>query len=318
MSAEWLPGLGRRIGAAALTLLASSFIVFAALHLAPGDPISLVSGGRRLSADARAALTAEYGFDDPFFVQYWHWLTGVLQVDFGRSTVFKADVWSLISPRLATTFSLVLYSSLLIILIGVGAGLLAGLRGERTRTAVTATTALALGIPSFVAAVVLITVFAVEWGWFPVTGAGEGFADRIWHLTLPAVALALIGVAYVARIAAAAIAEEAEQDHVLIARGRGLPRRMVVRRHILRNAMIPITTACGLTIASLIAGTAIVEVAFQLDGVGSLLVSSVNARDFAVVQAISLLVVFVFVVVNTIVDVTYSLLDPRVAEARTR
>lgn len=313
---RWLSTLGHRAGGAALTLLASSFLVFAALHLAPGDPTSLLGGGRPLGEQAKEALAQQYGLNDPFLVQYWHWLTGVVQLDFGRSTVFRDSVWNLLSPRLGTTTFLVAYSSLVIVVIGVGLGIIAGLGTSRTRTAVAASTAIGMGIPAFVAAVLLIALFSVQLGWFPVTGAGEGFLDRLWHLTLPAISLALIGIAYVTRMSAIAVAAEARQEHVVTAEGRGLPRRLVIRRHILRNAMIPITTAVGLTVASLIAGTVIVEVAFQLDGIGSLLVSSVDSKDFAVVQAISLLIVFFFVLTNTVVDATYEALDPRLSKER--
>jgi peptide/nickel transport system permease protein len=303
--------IGRRLLAVLATLLASSFVVYSSLYLAPGDPIKLLSGGRPLPPAAEARLSAEYHLDQPFFVRYWDWLKDVVHGDFGRSTVFHQDVSSLLSPRIGTTFFLVVFASLLIVLFGVGLGLLSGLGRRSTRTAVTVGTAVGMGIPSFVASILLIALFSVQLGWFPVTGSGSGLGDRLWHLTLPALALALLGIAYVARIAGVAITEEATQEHVTTATARGVPRPLIVRRHILRNALIPIVTVSGLMIASLIAGSAVVEQAFELDGIGSFLISSVNARDFPVVQAICLIIVVVFVVVNAVVDVLYRLLDPR-------
>lgn len=304
--------VGRGIAGSLATLLVSSFIVFTSLSVAPGDSVKLLSGGRALAPAAESRLRAEYHLDDPFLVRYWDWLKGVVHGDFGRSTVFHSDVGSLLSPRIGTTLFLVVLASALILVFGVGLGLFAGLGGRSRRTAVTAATAVGMGVPSFVASVLLIALFSVQLGWFPVTGSGEGFFDRLWHLTLPAIALALLGVAYVARVAAVAITEEAGQDHVMAATGRGLPRSLVVRRHIVRNALIPITTVSGLMIASLIAGTAVVEQAFQLDGVGLLLVNSVDQRDFPIIQAICLLIVVVFVLINTVVDGLYRVLDPRV------
>ena len=148
--------------------------------------------------------------------------------------------------------------------------------------------------------------------WFPVFGAGRGILGRLHHLTLPAIALALSSCAYVARVSRAAIKDELRREHVETAESRGLSSRVVIRRHVFRNALIPITTVAGLTIASLVGGTVVVETAFALNGLGSYLVLAVQQKDFAVVQAIVLILVFVFVVVNTIVDLLYAAIDPRV------
>jgi peptide/nickel transport system permease protein len=177
---------------------------------------------------------------------------------------------------------------------------------------ITIATGIGYGIPSFVAAIVLITVFSVDLGWFPVFGAGGGLTDRLWHLTLPAVALALSWIAYVSQLTRASVREELHREHVDTARARGIPRRLIVRRHVLRNAMIPITIVAGLTVAGLIAGDVVVEQAFGISGLGALLDQSVAQKDFAVVQAISLILVAVFVVVNALVDVVNAALDPRV------
>jgi len=155
-------------------------------------------------------------------------------------------------------------------------------------------------------------VFTLTLHWFPAIGAGSGFTDRLWHLTMPAVALALAGTAYVARLTRSATNEELGREHVDTARGRGVPEPLIIRRHVLRNALIPITTVAGLTVAGLIAGSVVVENAFALNGLGSYLVTSVEQKDFPVVQAIALLLVAAFVVVNTIVDALYGLIDPRV------
>jgi peptide/nickel transport system permease protein len=176
---------------------------------------------------------------------------------------------------------------------------------------VAAITGLAIAVPTFVAAQLLVSWFALGLGWFPATGEGSGLFDQLRHLTLPAVALALSWSAYVAQITRTAVREENEREHVDTARGRGVPAGAVFRRHVLRNAAIPIVTISGLTVAGLVASAVVVESAFGLNGIGSLLVQSVSAKDYNVVQAISMLLVVLFIVVTTAIDVLQTSLDPR-------
>jgi peptide/nickel transport system permease protein len=307
--------LAVRLAGLAATLLVMSFIVYGALYLAPGSPISVITGGRPLPPQTIAAINAEYGFDKPFLLRYLQWLGNVLHGDFGQSIVFRENVSTLIASRVGTTAFLVVYAAVLIIVFGVVLGMASALRKGQADTAILATTTVGIATPSFVAAIVMISVFTLGLHWFPAIGAGTGFTDRVWHLTMPAVALALAGTAYVARLTRSATNEELDREHVDTARGRGIPEPLVIRRHVLRNAMIPITTVGGLTVASLIAGSVVVENAFALNGLGSYLVTSVEQKDFPVVQAIALLLVAAFVVVNTIVDALYGLIDPRVRVA---
>jgi len=302
---------GRLAGLVA-TLLVMSFVVYAALYLAPGSPIDVITGGRPLPPQTIAAFNAEYGFDKPFLVRYVEWLGNVMHGDFGQSIVFRQNVSALLASRAGTTAFLVAYAALLIIAFGIVLGLLSALRKGRADTAILATTTVGIATPSFVAAIVMISVFTLTLHWFPAIGAGSGFTNRIWHLTMPAVALALAGTAYVARLTRAAMNEELGKEHVDTARVRGIPERLIIRRHVLRNALIPITTVGGLTVAGLIAGSVVVENAFALNGLGSYLVTSVEQKDFPVVQAIALVLVTAFVVVNTIVDSLYGLIDPRI------
>ncbi len=308
--------IGRRLVAMAATLLATSFIVYGSIYLSPGSPVSAVTGGRPLPPATIAAINKEYGFDKPFLVRYWEWLTGVLHGDFGTSIVFRQDVWSLIEPRIGTTTFLVVYSGLMILAVGVALGVLSALHKGRTDTVILGVTAVGTSTPSFVAAIVLISIFTLQLGWLPALGGGSGFVDELKHMTMPAVALALAGVAYVARLTRAAANEELAREHVETARSRGIPERLVIRRHVLRNALIPITTVAGLTIASLIAGTVVVENAFALNGLGSYLVEAVGQKDIPVVQAICLILVAAFIIVNTIVDILYALIDPRIEISR--
>jgi peptide/nickel transport system permease protein len=308
---------GRLAGLLA-TLLLSSFVIFGALYLAPGDPIAFLTGGKTVSPEALAALRAQYNLDDPFPVAYVNWLVGVLQGDFGRSVVNGESVSTLIGARAGNTAMLVLVAAILIVVTGVGAGIVAGLKPGKLDTSILLASTVALAIPSFVAAIVLISIFAVELSWFPVFGSGSGFGDRLYHLVLPAIALSLTSAAFVGRITRSAVRAELGRDHVQTAISRGIPYPLVVRRHVVRNALIPITTAGTLTVASLIAGAAIVERAFNLNGIGGYLVQSVQAKDFPVVQAICLILVATFVIVNMLVDLLYTLMDPRVKTAAER
>ena len=305
--------VARRLAMLALTLLVASFAIYASLSIAPGDPLSVLTGGRTLPPEALNVLRARYHLNEALPAQYWHWLTSAVQGDLGDSIALRESVNTLIAERAGVTLELVLYASILILLLGIGSGVLAGLRrGALDTTVITGTTVFA-AIPSFVAAIVLISVFAVKLGWFPALGAGSGVLDRLWHLTLPAIALALSALAIVARVTRVSVREEMAREHVQTAISRGLPSRLVVRRHVLRNAAIPITTISGITIASLIALSAVVERAFSLNGLGAALVSAAASKDFAVVQGIALILVAAFVITNALVDLLYASLDPRVA-----
>ena len=294
------------------TLLVASFVIYGALYLAPGSPIATLTGSRTPPPDVTATLNARYHLNDPFLTRYSLWLKDVVRGDLGTSIPLQENVTTLIKQRAGVTAELVLYASLIITIGGIGLGLLGALRPGLVDMGVIAISTLSAAMPSFVAAVVLLLVFSVELGWFPALGTGSGVIGTIDHLTLPAVALATTSLALVTRVTRAAVREELDREHVQTAIGRGIAFRLVVRRHVLRNAAIPIVTVSGLTIASLIAVAAVVETAFNLNGLGEYLVSAALNNDFATVQGISLVLVAVFVITNAIVDILYAILDPRV------
>jgi peptide/nickel transport system permease protein len=304
--------LARRLAMLAASLLVASFVIFAALYAAPGNAVSALSGGRSLPAASMAVLEQRYHLNDPFFVQYWYWLSGALHGNLGISITLRENVSTLIASRIWTTAGLVAYASVLIVIFGIGLGIFSGLRRGLADTATLLVTAVSAAIPGFVAAIVLILVFAVDLGWFPALGNGAGFGGSLRHFTLPAVALAISSLAIVARVTRAAVRTESGREHVQTAVSRGIPGRQLIRRHVLRNAAIPITTITGITIASLIALDAVIETAFSLNGLGAYLVQSAQSKDLAVVQGISLVLVTAFVLVNLIVDLLYAVLDPRV------
>jgi peptide/nickel transport system permease protein len=304
--------LAKRFGMLIGSLLIASLAIYGAVYLAPGSPIATITGGRALPPATLRLVEQHYHLNEPFLTRYGRWLIDALHGDFGTSLVNHQSVASLISSRIGTTLELVAYTGVLIMVFGLVAGVVSALRPGVIDTAVVTITSVLTATPSFVAAIVLISVFAIKLGWLPAIGNGHGVAGTVEHLTLPAIALGASSVALVARITRASVREELAREHVQTAVSRGLPRRVVVRRHVLRNAAIPITTVTGLTIASLFALAAIVEEAFNLNGIGAALVNAAASKDFAVVQAISLILVAAFVVTNALVDLLYALLDPRV------
>ncbi|MBL1101779.1 ABC transporter permease [Streptomyces coffeae] len=306
----------RRLSGMAATLLVTSFLVFSSLYLAPGDPASFLVRGRSASPQELAEIRRQYGFDEPFLVRFGQWLEGVLHGDFGRSYLFHQDVSSVIGSRLPATLLLVGVSALMIAVVGVAAGMVGALRrGTRTDGTLMLLVTVGAAAPAFVAALLLRSVFGVRLGWFPTIGNGSGVLDRLHHVVLPAIALSVTFMALVARVTRSAMLDELRREHVEVALSRGTPRRTVIRRHVLRNALGPIVTVSALLVSGMLVSTAIVETAFGMSGVGSLLVQSVNQLDFQVVQAIVLLVVAAFVVVNALVDLVHPLIDPRVAAA---
>ncbi|MPY30964.1 ABC transporter permease [Streptomyces adustus] len=308
-----------RLGMLVVTLLVSSLAIHGAMFLTPGDPATLLVGGSRNPDPAvLAQIHREYHLDDPFIQGYWHWLGNCLQGDFGKSLVYRDSVAALIGDRAGTTLALVVYASLLVLAAGTVIGTVAALRGGRTETLATTVTAGAMAVPTFVMAVLLIWLFAVRLAWFPVYGSGEGFTGTLTHLTLPAVALAMTWIGYVAQVTRTAVRAELRSEHVETARSRGVPERTVIRRHVLHNASGPVFAVSGVGIAGIIATAAVIEQAFGTGGLGALMIEAAAKQDMAVVQAVSLVFVVVFVVINTAVDLISAALDPRAARKGAR
>lgn len=308
----------RRLAGALATMMVASLVVYSAIYLSPGDPATLFAGSRPVTPETLEVIRRQHHLNDPLWTQYWNWLTGMLHGDLGQSFVYRQPVIGLLGERAVTTLFLVVYASTLIVVGGVALGVAAALRGGVVGAFIGVLTSVGMAVPVFVAAIGLIFMFAVNLQWFPVFGGGSGFLDRIWHLTLPAVALSLTYLAYVGQVTREAVSVELDREHVATARGRGIPEIKVIWRHVLRNALAPITTVSGITVAGMIAGAIIAERAFGVNGLGSFLVDAVQRKDFAVVQAIALIIVVAFIVANTTVDGLNALLDPRVRRGAAR
>jgi peptide/nickel transport system permease protein len=303
-----------KLGGLLLTLFLASLLVFFSRFLVPGDPVSFLLRGRTPSPEAVAEVKELYGLDLPPWQQYLHWLAGVLQGDFGRSLQYRQDVATVIGERLPVTLILVVMAGAAIAVAGLAFGAIAALNRGRAGDRLVLVALTVLGaIPSFVGSIVLIAVFSVQLGWFPSFGSGEGFFDTVYHLVLPATALAIVFTVLVAKVTRSAMVEQLDREHVEVATSRGLRRATVVRRHVFRNALWPILTVSGILVAGLLVASAIVESAFGIAGIGSLLVQSVDRLDFPVVQAIVLLIVTAFVLVNAVIDILEPWIDPRTA-----
>ncbi|HET7901264.1 MAG TPA: ABC transporter permease [Candidatus Nanopelagicales bacterium] len=304
--------IAKRLAMLAATLVVASFVIYGALYLAPGSPIAALTGGRSVPPEVMAQLNARYHLDEPFLVRWWLWFTSALHGDLGESIPLHQQINTLIAQRAGITIQLVMLTAAIIIIVGVGLGIVGALGRKGVDGSVLLIATVSAALPAFAASVILQFIFGVQLRWVEPLGTGEGFTGRLSHLILPALALAATSVALVARVTRTAVRDELGREHVQTAISRGLPWREVVRRHVLRNAAIPITTVVGITIASLIALAAVVETAFGLNGLGSYLVQAALNKDFATVQGISLVLVFAFVITNVIIDFTYALLDPRV------
>ncbi len=305
--------LARRAAAAAGLLLVTSFVLFLLEHLAPGNAESVLLGGRPSTPALIASIRHQYHLDASLPEQYWIWLSGVLQFNLGDSITYKTPVSSVVGSRVMPTLELAIYAATITVVVGVALGAAAALRqGRLADSAISGVVLVLASISSYVSGVVLLVVFGVKLGWFPIIGTGTGGTDRLLHLTLPAFALALSLIALIARTTRASVVRVLAMEFVETVRARGFTDRRVLLKHVLRSALIPILTVAGLAVGYLISGAVLVEYTFGLNGLGSLLVQAVEAKDYSVVQAVTLLFTAVFIGLNLVVDLLYGVVDPRI------
>ncbi|RJQ82110.1 ABC transporter permease [Amycolatopsis panacis] len=309
--------LVRRLATMALLLVVVSFLIFSLTYLSPGSPVDVLLGPNTRTSEAVAALNAKYHLQDPFFAQYWYWLTNALHLDFGTSILSSLPVGDQIGDRLPVSLFLGGYAYVLTMVFGIIPGIVAAVkRGTAFDRSTVAASIVALSAPAFVTGVFALYLFAVVLPVFPVAGMGTGFVDGLWHLTLPAIALALSVMALMVRHTRAAMIGVLDQDYVTFARARGLSSRRVLVTYALRNALIPVVTISGALLAAVIIGGVIVEQTFSLNGVGSLLIQSVETKDVPTIQGVALVVAAIIVVANLLADLTYLVVDPRIRLGR--
>ncbi len=302
-----------RLAVAVPLLLIISFGIFSLVHLAPGDPVRALLGTRPSDPETLENLRERYHLNDPFIVQYGKWLGQVAQGDLGRSISGNRLVLSSIKERAGVTIYLCLISTVIVLVAGILLGMLAAFRrGGRLDRFVVMFGVFGISSPAFVTGIFLLSVFGVVLGWFPTFGAGRGFADRLWHLALPSVALALSIMAIVVKITRASMIEVMDRDYVAFARARGMSMTRITFAYILRNALIPVVTAGGIIVIGFLANAIYVEVTFAVPGLGSLIVDAVQKRDIPLIQGTTLVFAGFVVLINLLVDVIYTLIDPRI------
>ena len=311
--------LAKRLLIGIATLFVASLVVFAVLEILPGDAARLMLG-MNATPDAVEALREQMGLNQPPVWRYLSWIGGMLTLDFGRSYTYSVPVIELVRDRVGVSLPLAILALVLSTAIAIPVGIFSAERRGRAADAVTMGAAqLGVAVPNFWFALLLIYVFAV---WLRLVPAGgfPGWSAGIWPalkaLILPAVALALPQAAILARVTRSALLEVLGEDYIRTARAKGMPRRAVLWRHALRNAMIPVLTILGLQFAFLMAGTIIIENVFYLPGLGRLIFQAITQRDLIVVESVVMLLVAAAIVVNLLVDVSYAIVDPRLRIAR--
>jgi len=325
----------RRIIGAVPVLLGISFLVFLLMHLAPGDPVMLLLGDDA-TPDEVARVRHEWGLDQPLLLQYWQFISRAVIGDFGRSLKFGEPVIKLVFERLPATVELASMSLLVAILISIPIGTYSAIKRDTLFDhAGTGVALIGVSLPNFWLGIMLIYFLGGQWNLLPVAGRIEygieikpitklflvdslltanfaGFWSVVQHLLMPAVTLGTALAAIVTRITRSSVLEVMRQDYVTTARAKGLSEGVVIRRHILRNAMITVVTILGLQLGALLNGSVITETVFSYPGIGDLLIQSISVRDYKLTQVLILFFGVIYFVVNLLVDMLYTLIDPRI------
>ncbi len=305
----------RRLLATIPVIAVVGIVVFLLLHLTPGDPAAVIAGDYASPADVER-IRAKLGLDRPIHVQFFTWAGAVLQGDLGTSIFSNLPVTKLIAQRLEPTIALSVSTIIFAILVAVPLGIVAAWKaGTWIDRSVMAFAVLGFSVPVFVIGYVLMYVFALKLGWFPVQGY-KPIADGVWpflsSIALPTFALGMVYTALIARITRASVLEVLAEDYIRTAKSKGLDNTRLLLRHALRNAAVPIVTIIGIGLALLIGGVVVTESVFNIPGLGRLTIDAVLRRDYPVIQGVILVFSGVYVFVNLLIDLTYTLLDPRI------
>lgn len=305
----------RRLGGMAIVMFVVATIVFVIVRVIPGDPAAIMLGPDATGADI-AALRERLGLNEPLPVQYAIFLARTAVGDLGQSIFLNRPVLQAIAERAEPTLCLTMIAITIALLIGLPAGIVSAVnRGRLADQVALAMAMLLASMPAFWLGLIFIQRFSVDLGWFPVAGYGEpgaGFLERMRHLLLPAIVLGLNSSALITRFTRASMLDVLGEDYIRTGRSKGLGEPVVVMKHALRNALIPILTVIGLTMALLLGGAVVTETVFSLPGVGNLVVSAVLRRDYPVIQGALIVIAALYVLVNLAIDLLYLLIDPRV------
>jgi peptide/nickel transport system permease protein len=308
----------RRLFLGIIVILLVSIIVFFLMRLLPGDPLRLYVGeaAKTYSPEEIATLRAQYGLDDPLVVQYFHWIGGVLQGDWGKSISYQRPVTGMVRQRFPITLNLAVLALLVATILGPTFGTIAGIRrGKWQDTTVSVLANLGITLPVFWVGIVMIYVVAYRLGWLPTYGYTSPSKDFLLHLKMlimPVFCLSLFATASQTRQTRSSMLEVSHQDYIRTAWAKGLSERVIVFRHMLKNGLIPVITVLGIQVGYLFGGAVLVETVFNIPGIGRMLAEGVQNRDYQVVQGGVLLMSLIIVFTNLVVDVMYAWLDPRI------
>ena len=300
--------VGRRILATIPTLIGLSILVFSIVHLVPGDPIRALLAESGATAEVMEAIREQWGLNDPLPVQYIRWLSRAVRGDLGRSISYKRPVAEIILDQLPNTLCLAMAGTAVAIVVGGALGIASALKRDSWLDNLFMIIALVgISVPTFWSGLLAILIFAVTLHWLPITGTGG-----LKQLIMPAGILGLVASGTIARLMRSTTLEVLGADYIRTARAKGLPERMVILRHALRNALIPVITVVGLQLGTLMNGAVVLEMVFARPGIGSLAVLSILSKDIPVVQGTVLFGALIYVLVNMVVDILYTFVDPRI------
>ncbi len=305
----------RRLMQTVVVLIVVSFFAFLLLHLIPGDPVVTMLGQEASQAQIDA-LRTELGLDRPFMVQYVNWLFNVVQGNFGKSIIYSEKVTDLIITRLPITFHLGFIALILSTIISIPAGVISAVRrGGLVDSFITVSANLGMAIPLFWLGILGVYFFSLKLGWLPVQGYTSPFSD-LWlntrQIIMPAICLAVVPLASLARQTRSSMLEVIRQDYIRTARSKGLKERAIITGHALKNAIIPVITLIGIQLRNLVGGSVLVETVFNIPGIGRLMVRAVFDKDFLVVQGCIVMIALVVALANLLVDISYGYFDPRI------
>ena len=293
-------------------LFGISLITFILIHAIPGDPVRILLGPRA-TREVIEAVHAQYGLDKPIYIQYGYFLLNLAKGDMGRSIVFKMPVLALIGERISATLFLLAYAVILALTLTLPLAIMAAVyRGRIPDHLIRLVSTVGLGFPPFWLGIMMMVVFSVWLGQFPVSGYGRTFVEHLHHLFLPSLTIAVALAAVLVRNLRASLLVEMDSGYVAASRAKGLPERWIFLRHVIRNSLIPTINLLGVNLGWLIGGTVVIETVFSVPGLGSLLVSSIFTRDYMVVMGITMAFACAIVIVNFIVDIATVALDPRI------
>ncbi len=299
---------GIRIISSLLVVLGSLILVFAIFYLLPGDPVLSMIDPTYATAEMIQNLRVQLGLDQPFYIQFWHYLSGILRGDFGVSMLNSEPVLPKILAHFPATLMLTLTSTLIAAVIGVTLGVLSAVHRNGWIDVLARIIGLfGISMPTFWSGILLILIFSIQLGWFPAMGS-----DGWQTLVLPSIALGIVGAGFIIRMVRTSMLEVIHEPFITTLRANGISERVIMYRHALRNALIPVVTVVGMQLGEMLAGTVVIETVFSRQGIGRILADAIMGRDIPVVQGVVFFTAIVYVLINLIVDLSYAYIDPRI------